>query len=543
MTREQRKDSIALINGEIFLMTPPGRASAIYAEGGIIKAIGSDKDILSLCSGRTTVLDMKGKYVMPGFTDTHNHLLATGRNIETLNLKGMLSISDMVRKGKEFLTERNFKTDEWFFAHGWDQDLFMEGRFPNRYDLDKITTEIPLLFERRCGHIAVLNSRALEVLQIGAGFKIAGGVVYSAENGEPNGLISEAAVNWVRMNIPKSTDATLTRWYKNAVSELVRLGITSVQTDDMETAGSISKVFELYETADLNGDMPLRIKELWRLRNEEELEHFIAEGYHKRHGASYFKSGPLKINVDGTLGARTAALREEYSDDPGNRGVYTHSQESMNKLVLMAQEAGMQTALFAIGDGAIERSLNAIEAAKSAKGGDTIRHRIVHCQIGSPDLYKRMVEMSVMADIQPVFVSSDWPMAVPRLGADRARWSYAWKSLISFGITVGAGSDSPAEPLPPLIGIKSAILRRDENGEPDHGWMPSQSLDRVEAFSLYTSGGAAVCGESSWRGVLEVGMAADMVAFMENPFQTAAEKLPSIEVGLTVVDGKIKYIR
>ena len=541
----QRNDSIALINGVVYPMTSPGRTKALYAKNGIIQAIGSDKEILSLCDSRTTVLDIKGKYLMPGMTDTHNHLLATGRSLETLNLSGTSSVEEIIAKSLDFLSGSPISKGQWFFARGWDQNHLEEKRFPNRHDLDRIAADIPLFFERSCGHIASLNSKALEILRIGKGFKISGGVVNSDENGEPTGVVSEAAVNWVRMNIPESSDETLARWYKRAAEEMVKLGITSVQTDDLGIVGSTDRIFRLYEQMELDDKMPLRIAEQWHLRDETELSTFIECGYHQRNGISYFSSGPLKIHVDGTLGAKTAALREEYSDEPGNRGIYARSQGELDRLTVIAQEAGMQVAYYAIGDGAIERCLNSVESAKgpASDNAGPVSHRIVHCQVGANDIYRRMADLGVMADIQPAFVTSDWPIVMSRLGAERARWSYAWKTLLQFGITVGAGSDSPTEPLDPLLGIRAAILRKDLSNQPEHGWLPSEKLDRVEAFSMYTKGGALVCGEGDFRGTLEVGKAADVIAYMENPFKIDDDEIQDLEIGLTVVDGKIRYIR
>jgi len=435
----QRNDSIALINGVVFPMTSPGRARALYAKNGIIQAIGNDKEILSLCDSKTTVLDIKGKYLMPGMTDTHNHLLATGRSLETLNLSGTSSVEEIIAKSIDFLSRSPIEKGQWFFARGWDQNHLVEKRFPNRHDLDRISADIPLFFERSCGHIASLNSKALEILRIGKGFKISGGVVNSDENGEPTGVVSEAAVNWVRMNIPESSDETLVRWYKRATEEMIKLGITSVQTDDLGIVGSTDRIFRLYEQMELDGKMPLRITEQWNLRDETELSTFIECGYHQRNGISYFSSGPLKIHVDGTLGAKTAALREEYSDDPGNRGIYAKSQGELDRLTVIAQEAGMQVAYYAIGDGAIERCLNSVESAKRSASDNTaqVSHRIVHCQVGANDIYRRMAELGVMADIQPAFVTSDWPIVMSRLGAERARWSYAWKTLLQYGHNSG----------------------------------------------------------------------------------------------------------
>lgn len=533
----ERNDSIALINGVIYTMTSPGRVRALFARGGVIRALGGDKEILSMCDAKTVVLDMKGKAVFPGFTDTHNHLLATGRYLETPSLGGIRSISEMITKGRVFLENASLPEGEWFFARGWNQDHLIENRFPNRYDLDNISLSVPIVLERYCGHIAVMNSRALEILRIGPGFKIPGGVVQADDMGEPTGVISEAAVNWVRMNIPEYSEAAIKRWHELATDEMAKLGITSAQCDDIKIAGSPERIFKLYEALEAGGGMSLRVTEQWHLRDEKGLVEFIENGWHHRHG-EYFKSGPLKIHVDGTLGARTAALREEYSDDPGNRGIYAHSQSELNRLVSQARRAGMNVAFYAIGDGAIERCLNAVEETPAPGGA----YRIVHCQVGAPDLYRRMVSLGVMADIQPAFVISDWPIVVPRLGADRARWSYAWKTLSRMGITIGAGSDSPTEPLNPFLGIRAAVTRRDINNNPEHGWMPAERLDLVEAISLYTTGGARICGELGWRGTLEAGKAADITAFMQDPLRVTEDELLDIKAGLTIVDGRIRYI-
>ena len=185
MAESIRTDYIALINSVIDPMAYPGRAQAIFARGGVIETLGTDKEILAKCDTRTVVLDMKGRYILPGFTDTHNHLLAAGRSIETLDLGDARSIDEMIGKGRHFLAENDISPDGWFFARGWDQNHMAENRFPNRFDLDLISTDIPLFFERSCGHIAALNSRALEILKIGPGFRISGGVINTDEKGEP----------------------------------------------------------------------------------------------------------------------------------------------------------------------------------------------------------------------------------------------------------------------------------------------------------------------------------------------------------------------
>lgn len=538
-----RNDSIAIINGTIYTMSSPERCAALYAEGGVIKALGSDKEILQHCGSRTAVLDMRGKYVMPGMTDTHCHLLSTGRSLEEFSLRTTGSIAELVRAGRKNFSARKFKEGEWFYAYGWDQNNFAEGRFPNRRDLDKISMDVPISFERSCGRIISLNSKALEILGIDGNFNVPGGYVERGETGELTGVVAEAAADRVRAMMPDQKGDRLERWYKLASDQMVQYGITAVQTDDIGVLGSAGKVFSFYENEEGEGKMPLRVTEQWRIEDETALEDFIARGSHKRGGKNYFSSGPLKIHVDGTLGSRTAALREDYCDMSGGRGVSMHSCGELAKLTRTALDAGMGVAFTAIGDAAIERCLEAVEAASENASALKIPCRIIHCQVGALDLYKRMCRLGVAADIQPAFVTSDWPIILSRLGADRARYSYAWESLLRAGITVGAGSDSPAEPLNPFIGVYSAVSRKDGRGFPEHGWMPVQRLTRREAFLLYTLGGARVCGEDAVRGTLAVGKKADFAAFMRDPFEVGDRELMSLKAGLTVIDGKIAYIK
>ena len=209
MTCDERTDSIALINGAVYPMTAPGRSDAVYARGGVIRAIGKNNDILSMCDSKTVVLDMKGKSLLPGFTDTHTHLLEAGRSSEIINLRGALSINQIIERGRKFISENKQERGAWITACGWDQDLLSDKRYPTRKDLDKISKDLPLFFQRVCGHIAVLNTKALELLGISGSFKIPGGIVGTDEQGEANGVVCEAAAAWVRMNMPAHTDEEL----------------------------------------------------------------------------------------------------------------------------------------------------------------------------------------------------------------------------------------------------------------------------------------------------------------------------------------------
>lgn len=423
MSKTLRSDSIALINGEIYPMDSPNRFSALYAEGGIIKAIGNDRDILLMCGSKTVVLDMKGKYLMPGFTDTHALLLSIGKKLA---------------KDKSDLSENNFKT-----------------------------------------------------------------------------------------------------WYAKAIKEMLRLGITSVQTNDIFILGTIYNVLDFYIEMKSIGNITPRITPQLYIENVTELCDFINSKKYKDYKSEFLNSLPIKIRVDGILKDRTAALKEEYSDKRKAIGTYEYSQDELNEIVKIAQQENIQIIFQATGDGAIDRCLNAIEKHMNAS---SVRHRIESCKVAYEDTYRRMKGLGVMAGISPASLNDDMHRLLKRLGAERSRICDSWKSMVINDISIGAGSDGFNE-LNPCVGIRTLIFRQDENGEPKYGWIPSQRLDRVEAFDIYTLGGAKVCAEDSFRGILSVGKAADIIAFMENPFTASYDEFFEIKVGLTIVDGKIAYLQ
>ncbi len=525
-------------NGKIAL--PGGFASAIAVNGQIITAVGGSDNVLA-GSGGAEKIDLGGRLVLPGFNDGHMHFLAYALSLEQGDFTGSSSLSEVRSRFRSLLVRTNPKEGEWILGRGWNHEHFDEQRIFTREDLDDLSPRNPVLLTRVCGHVAVLNSTALALLGITGESRFPGGVVDLDDRGEPTGVVRETAVEWARSQIPLPDSARLRRLVARGGEEAAKVGLTSIQSDDLGTVGGdFRKVIDLYLTLDREGEMPLRITEQFLLRTQEDLEEFLAEGWRTGDGSPFFHVGPLKILTDGSMGGRTALLREEYSDMPGVRGVAIYPQEELDRLVLTASRAGMQVAAHAIGDGALDMCLDTMEKGLKA-APRAARHFIVHCQMGDFAQYQRMARLGVGAAIQPPFVPSDRPMALKRIGERRALSGYAWKTLLDLGIFLSGGSDCPVETFNPLWGIAAAVTRQDERGNPAGGWNPSQKLTVEEAVDLYTRGGAYASFEEDRKGTLEAGKYSDLVVLSRDIFSIPEEEIQFVEADLTMAGGKITH--
>ena len=410
---------------------------------------------------------------------------------------------------------------------------------PTKADLDKVSTEHPIMITRVCEHIAVVNSKALEVTGANPETTVKGGSFDKDSNGELTGVIRENTLDWFVNRLPKREVEEIKTAILTGSEQAVRAGLTSLQPSDLHSC-SFDVMIEAYRQLKQEEKLPVRINEQLYLPDMGQLEQFLSHGYAPGQGDDLFRLGPLKLLTDGCLGARTAALRDDYSDDAGNRGMYNYEQEELDALVLKAQEAGMQVFLHAIGDGAIDACLSAIEKALK-KCPSNHRHVINHFQIAGTDLFERAAKLGVIADIQPAFVSSDWNMAGGKVGAERLESSYAWKTMADSGIRLMGSSDCPVEQCNPFYGIYAAVNRKDLDGNPTGGFLPEQKLTVEQAMALFTTGGAYGSFEEDRKGILAEGYLADMAVLSADPFTIEPEALKNIEVLMTVMDGKIRY--
>lgn len=535
-------DSI-FYNGKIYTMEESQPlAEAVAVKDGIIIRVGSNEEILKLKTEETVLHNLDGKTMLPGFCDSHMHLLSYGYSLEKVNLYSARCMDDLIRLGKDFLASHpNLK---WLQGRGWNTDDWEDKRYPNRYDLDRITTDIPMFYTRSCAHIISVNSKALEVMGVTRDTEqIPGGTIFFDEDGEPLGIFAEAARDLVYDAVPKLSVADIKRMIVKGARDALACGITTIHTDDFEaiSAGEYQKVLDAYHELEDAGELPVRIYEQCLLASEPLLQQFLDEGHHTNEGSPMFRISSLKLLTDGSLGGKTAFLRHPYKNDPSTRGIATLTQEELDRLVLMAQEHGLMSSPHDIGDGAMEMNLNAIEKAQIACPRADMRHSLIHCQITDLDLLKRCRDLNVVMHVQPAFIDSDMHIVKDYVGEELEKSSYAWKTMMDLGLHVAFGSDSPVISFNVMEGVYCAVTRKDLKGYPDSGWLPDQKMSVYDAIYAYTMGGAYASYDEGRKGSIRNGKYADLVVLDRDVFQAPEDEIKSIKVCTTVLDGKIVY--
>lgn len=537
---------LILING--IIATQDKKDSFVEAvaikDGNIVK-VGTTAEMLDFKNEETEVIDLGGKLVLPGFNDSHMHLLNYGNFLKNIDLTGVKSIEEIIQKVKDILWEKNIEKGQWIKGRGWNNDYFQgNNRFPNRYDLDKISTEHPIILTRACGHIAITNSKALELANITKDTKQSiGGEFDIDKNGEPLGIFRENAIELINNIIPEPSVKELKDMLLVAIKKANVNGITSVQTDDFGVISydNYEKIIKAYEELKKEGKLTLRVYEQCLFQEPNKLERFLGKGYNTGYGDEFFKIGPLKLIADGSLGARTAALTRPYKDAPHTYGIPVFNQEELDNLVDIAHSKGMQVAIHAIGDKAMYMAFESIEKALDKNPKKDHRCGIVHCQITDKYLLNKFKELNVIAYIQPIFLDYDWKIAESRVGSELIKTSYNWKTLIDNKVNIACGSDCPVEDLNVMKGIYEAVTRKDLKGEPIDGWISEQRLIVQEAVYGYTVGGAYTSFEEDIKGTIEEGKLADMVVLSKNIYKIPHDEIKDIKVEMTIFNGQIVY--
>jgi len=516
---------LAILNANVITLdSKRPRAEAVAIQNGKIIAVGSNEEIHKCVGNETKVMDAKKRTVVPGFVDCHVHMTGFGRSSQTLGLRDVKSIKEMQQKLREYVEKNPEKG--WILGGRWDQEKFAEKRYPTCWDLDHAVAGKPVFLMRVCGHAGVVNSKALRLAGITKETTIEGGKIDLDEvAGDPNGILRENALELVWKAIPKPTLKELEESCLLACKRAVEAGLTGVHwiADSAEEIRTIQKLYS-------EEKLPLRVylgipaellDELVNLR--------LLTGY----GNDMVKIGFIKILADGSLGARTAALKEPYSDKPETRGMMLYTQKNLNKLVLKAHKAGLQLAIHAIGDHAIEAVLKALSKALKQFPRENHRHRIEHCSVLNPKLIRRMKRLGLIASVQPHFIISDF-WVVDRLGNSRARWVYPLKTLMREGLIVASGSDCPVEPINPFLGVWAAVARKS---------FAEESLTVKEALKSYTWNAAYASFDENKKGSIEVGKFADLTILSDDLFNIPADEIRKITVEITIVDGKLAYAK
>ncbi|NLL37487.1 MAG: amidohydrolase [Fretibacterium sp.] len=526
---------MVLINGRIH--SSQGVVEALSLVRGSIEKIGANSDFPH--SSDMQFIDLKGRAVFPGFTDSHLHFLTWARSQETLNLAGCPSIEALQEVLRDFVYKTPQPTGGWYQGQGWNDTLM--GREPTRHDLDNIVPDVPVCLRRTCEHVVVANTAALKLAGVTRDTHVRAGVIGRDEDGEPNGILKEDAVELITACIPKLSDSDITRLIAAHGPKVASCGLTELNSDDLSDFNfDFRRAHLLFMELAQEGKLPFRLRRQIRLPQLDLLQDFLSESWRTGDGVPFYQIGPIKLLTDGSLGGHTAFLREPYADAPEVHGIAMFQPEVLNELVCLAHSSGMQLALHAIGDSALDMCLDALERAQTLRP-TLSRHLIVHAQMADDRQLARMKALRLGAAIQPCFVPSDRMMALRHLGKERAEHSYRWRTMLRQGLVLSAGSDAPIETLPPLLGVHAAVNRAALQDAPPESWVPEEKLSVAEAIDLYTWAGAWNGFNEKRRGTIAPGMDADLVVLEQDPFLTSVSDIGNIGVAMTLCGGRITH--
>lgn len=526
---------LLLVNANIITMDEKGSIhQSIGIKDGKIKFIGSNEQALAIEA--VEKLDADGLTVLPGFIDTHLHLVDYALFENFIKLYSYTDKEQLIEAGKNFIESDSLKFG-WVLGRGWDQNKFTDKKtFPTRYDLDLISEDIPVLYTRVCGHIASVNSVGLEmILQLEEAVHLADYI------DKENGILRESAA-YLYMKLLKELEleeikSLIVQGHKN----LNRAGITSVHSVDFMAlpGNNWENIIKAYKELDEEKRITVRTYEQCMFNSLDSYDDFLQKGYAKDDGTDHFKIGPLKLLADGSLGARTALLSDPYTDDESTCGYQVFDEIILGQFFEKAVQNDMQIAVHGIGDRSIEISADML--SKLIDGKNTLRHGIIHAQITNQRILDKIKKSDLILYIQPVFVDTDMDIAEQRIGKDRMDKIYAWKTMFDMGIKACGGSDAPVVGFDIMENIYFAVTRKNICGLPEGGWMPQEKLSVYEALRLFTANAAYASFEEDFKGSLKIGKAADMAIIDRDILKTDPDLIKDIKVVYTIIDGKIVF--
>lgn len=526
-------------NGHFY--TGPGyAASVLWAQGGRIRALGGP-ELLAAAPPELPRTDLGGGWALPGFNDSHLHLLDVGRGLASVDLFGASGPADIAARCAAFVRAHAVPPGQAVYGNGWNQDLFAGPHaLPTRADLDAAVPDHPLLLDRVCGHIMLCNTAALRAAGITSQTPDPpGGGIDRGPGGEPNGLLRDNAAALVRPLLPAETPAACAGRWRAALAHAAAHGLTSVQTCDVRSR-DWPTVLAALEELDAQDALPLRLTLQCAMDTPEDLQALWDAGYRPGAHGKRWKIGPLKLFLDGSLGARTAWLRGGYSDAPGTHGLCCLPMAEALALARKADAAGMQVVAHAIGDGAMEEMLDIIETLNAPRGGaNPLRHGVVHCQVTAPGQWDRLAALGAGALVQPIFLDYDHTIVTARCGAALAGTSYAFGDAVRRGLPVSYGTDAPVESLDPLRNLYAAVTRRPLSGGAP--WQPQQAVTRAQALFCYTQGSAWQEFAEAEKGRLAPGFLADFTVLDRDYFTVPEADIPRLRVQATVTGGQVVY--
>jgi predicted amidohydrolase YtcJ len=511
------------------------KAEAVAVIGDRIVAVGSMAEIDPWRAPETRVIDAHGKLLLPGFNDSHVHFIAGGAALAEVQLNDAASAEEFKRR----IAARAARTakGEWILGGGWDETKWSARQRPTAALIDDVTRNVPVFVSRYDGHQGLANSAAMQLAGISARTAdVPGGVIVRDASGTPTGIFKDAAQELISKAIPPLSHEQRLAAARRALAYAASLGVTSVQHMSAEYA-DVAVYSELLE----EGQLTTRI---YCAPLETAWQDQAKVGLRRAWGSSYLRLGAVKGFADGSIGSRTAALFEPYSDEPDNRGILSaemHPPEAMRERLMKADGAGLQLRVHAIGDRAISMILDMFAAIEQADGYHDQRMTIEHAQHMAPKDFERFARLHVIASMQPYHAIDDGRWVEARIGRERARMSYAWRSFLDHGITLAFGTDWDVAPLNPMLGLYAAVTRATLDGKNPEGWIPEQKITLAEAVEAYTLGSAFAEFQEKEKGSITPGKLADMVILSDDIFDMQPEAIRNVKVETTIVGGRVVY--
>jgi predicted amidohydrolase YtcJ len=534
--------TLALVHGHIWTEdAAQPEAEAIAVSGNRILRVGTSEDVLRLAGPTTHVIDLHGRRVVPGFNDAHVHFVIGGLVLANVQLRDASSQAEFRERIAHFAQSQ--PAGEWILSGIWDHERWTPAVLPTHQLIDDVTPKNPVFVMRLDGHMGLANALAMKLAGVDRNTKdVPGGVIVRDADGNPTGIFKDAAMTLIHGVIPPLSLQQTETAILAAQREAARNGVTSVQemADDQDDTSGPEHLRAL-ETLEREGRLAVRISVNLRLIDWKNL---AGSGIQAGFNDGHIQVGGLKAFADGGLGASTAWLFAPYVDAPNTSGLATDElqhPEQMFTDMRGADQAGLQIAIHAIGDRANRTILDLYQRLEKEDGPRDRRLRIEHAQHLTSEDIPRFAQLHVIASMQPYHAIDDGRWAQKRLGGERIRYAYDFRSLLDSGATLAFGSDWPVAPMEPLMGIYAAVTRRTLDNRNPNGWIPEQKISVAEAVHAYTVGSAYAQFDDKIRGSLEPGKLADLVVLSKDIFHIDPVQIEDTHVDLTILDGRVIY--